>query len=308
MKPLSFNGKALTRTVDNYWYTGGEMVWIPYDLTYPDNKNFEGKDIWYADGDVYHTYFGTTYKLNKSTMTWTQVDVGLTGNTVNGSFHGWNVWYDGDNVYANKYTDTATHLNIYIFNHTTKKFDSYVSQDYCASRPYIWKSGGNIYWSFNTGDPSDPAHNLVWNRSTHKWELKSWTFSEPLQSPYGFMGNSVWNNYNGETFCTDHDNEGNLVNLFKLNPATSTWNAIDPSGWVSAGDLYSWVDYDGRKWYSQGGDQYYLDKSSNLWVGPHSWKLLEHPYGRDVWTDGTFIYHSCPDQSSGTNITHILKR
>lgn len=307
MRPLSFNGKALTRTVDSYWYTADDMVWIPYDLNYT-HSYFSGNNIWYADGDVYETYYGTTYKLNKSDMTWTQVDVGLYGNTTVDGFHGYAVWYDGNNVYANKTSGSATHLNVYIFNHTTKKFDSHVSQDYIAAgTAYIWKSGGNIYYSMNTGDLSDPAHNLMWNRSTLKWELKSWTFSEPLQSPYGFMGNSVWTNYNGETFCTDHDNGGQLINLFKLNLSTSTWTAIEPDGWVEAGDYYSWTDYDGKKQFSDADEQYYMDQSTGKWVNHGDWSLLKHPYGPDVWTDGTFIYHSSYD-AYYNNHTYVLKR
>lgn len=307
MLPLSFNGKALTRTVDNYWYaTADGMVWIPYALNYP-HRYFTGDDVWYADGDVYESYFGTTYKLNKTDMTWTQVNVGLSGNTNVGGFHGHNIWYDGNNVYANKFNENATHLDIYIFNHTTKKFDSHVSQDYLATTPYIWKSGGNIYWSFNTGDLTDPAHNLMWNRSTLKWELKSWTFSEPLQSPYGFMGNSVWNKYNGETFCTDHDNDGNLINLFKLNLSTSTWTAIEHSGWVSAGDYYSWTDYNGKKHFSKNEEQYYLDQSTGEWVSHGPWVVLKYPYGTFVWTDGTYIYHSSYDGFNNDH-TYVLKR
>lgn len=308
MTPISFNNKALSRTVDSYGYRAyNGPIWLPYDLNYT-HRYFTGDNIWYADGDVYETYFGTTYKLNKSTMTWTQVDVGLSGNEHSGGiFDGNMVWYDGNNVYASKFSNHNTHLDIYIFNHTTKKFDSHVSQDYLASTPYIWKSGGNIYWSFNTGDLSDPAHNLMWNRSTLKWELKSWTFSEPLQSPYGFMGNSVWTKYNGETYCTDHDNDGRLINLFKLNLSTSTWTAIEPDGWVEAGDYYSWTDYDGKKHFSDGDEQYYMDQSTGKWVYHGDWVVLKHPYGPMVWTDGTSIYHSAYD-SYYTNHTYVLKR
>lgn len=300
MKPLSFNGKALRRTVDNYWYTADELVWIPFTFT-SDVENFSGTNVWHHGNDTYYTNHGNTYKLDSTTGTWNSVNVGLSDY----NFAGLNVWHDGSLTYASVYDGTNTY--VYPFNGSTNKFGTRILQDYKAVGKYVWTAGSNIYFSFNPGTTSDPSHNLMWNRSTQKWVTKTWNFTVPMQAPYGLSGAAIWHDYNGNTYTGDWSNSTTFVGLYKLNVSNSTWVPFTWDGYCQVQGIDIWTDYDGTMHYGNGANQYYLDRSTGKWVFHGDWLLLARPTGEYVWTDGSFIFHSVYN-SSYTNYHYVLKR
>ena len=290
MTPISFNNKVLSRTVDNYGYTAyNGPIWLPTTF-YNVPEDGEGDYIWHADGDTYWTHNDLSYKLDVSTKTWSSVNVG-TCNV------GTNVWNDGNETYVNIVSGSSCY--VYHFDHNTKRFTNGVKQDYLVQGKYIWKVGGNVYFSGNTGDLSDPAHNLVWDRSTNKWKIKTWYFSTPMQNPGGLMGSNIWQ-YKGNTYCGDWNNDG-FVNLYKLNTSTSTWNVTKWNGFCDVTGIDIWYDYTGEMYYCkwQSGGQWHMNTTTDKWddIGPSV--MVNYPMGRLVWSDGTNIYY---------NDTHILKR
>lgn len=308
MKPLSFNGKALTRTVDNYWYNHAGLSWFMTTFNSQPNAFF-GNNVWTDGTDIYYSHYDS-YKLDKSTMTWSQVTISsLT------SMMGVNIWHDGDNTYYNECSDPDCY--VWLWDKDNKRFNvtDRVKQDYAVQGPDVWHAGGNVYFSSNTGTAEDPEHNLVWDRSTSKWVINTWNFSVPLQSPYGLIGRNIWHDYNGNTYTGDWDNSGNFVRLYKLNLSTSTWNETSIDGHQDVQGIDIWTDYDGNMQYSNGLKQYTLDRTSGKWISRDKWLFIPpnyigepyHPYGEYIWTDGSNIYYSYRDTNS-TQLNYVLKR
>lgn len=292
MRPLSFNGKALTRTVDNYWYTGDVLMWMPNTFNNTPSR-FAGNYVWHDGNDTYYTDHGTTHKLDVSSKTWFQVDVGLSDY----NFFGLNIWHDGNTTYLNIYDGYNTY--VYPFDSTTKKFGTRILQDYdYPVGDYVWTDGSNVYLSMNDGVPGDLADNMVWNRSTFKWEPKTWYFNPAMQNPLGLMGNAVWK-YNGHIYEGDWDNDGNFIRLYQLNTSTSTWVDTQWDGYCAVEGYKIWLDYEGNMYYSNGDKQYYMDNSTGKWLPHGEWTMLAQPDGHYVWTDGREIYH---------NDNYVLKR
>ena len=307
MRPLSFNGKALTRTVDNYWYNYAGFSWFRTTFNSQPYKFF-GDDVWTDGTDIYYSHYNS-YKLDKSTMTWNQVTIG------GPDMHGVNIWHDGENTYYNEYSNPNCY--VWVWDKSNKRFNATdrVKQDYVVQGPDVWHAGGNVYFSMNTGTVGDPAHNLVWNRSTSKWVIQTWTFIVPLQHPLGLMGRNIWHDYNGNTYTGDWDNDNNFLRLYKLNLSTSTWDETSIDGHQDVRGIDIWTDYDGNMQYSNGLKQYTLDRTSGKWVSRNKWLFIPpnidgegyHPYGEYIWTDGSNIYYSYND-GFNNQINYVLKR
>ena len=85
LKPLS-NGSSIPNNFSIY------SIWNT--KTWSGLSNFSGNSIWKDGDNIYYSYDGTNYVLNKSTGTWNpKTWYGLT------SFYGSNIWKDGDNIY-----------------------------------------------------------------------------------------------------------------------------------------------------------------------------------------------------------------
>lgn len=298
MTPISFNSKALARSVDSLWHhAGGHVMWLPTSFTAP--TNLAGDDVWTDGEDIYCIASNAfTYKLNKETKTWSQVSVGLpTGSG------GYSVFKDGDTIYA-IYNNGTTHL-VYEFNQTTKRFSTNYTQDYQTSSADVWYNGGDIYYSMNPASSGDP-HNLKWNRSTHKWVGVSMSFNPSLYGTYGLIGNAVWN-YNNNSYVGDWDSDGNFLRLYKFNHSTSAWNETSWSGFCAVTGIDIWTDYDGNMIYSNGTVQYKLNTSNSKWEPYNRWYVMPAPYrGRYVWSDGTYTYWGVHNTNS--EIDYVLVR
>lgn len=302
MTAISFNGKAIYRTVDSYGYhAGGNAVWLPVSTTgLPEY--FNGSGVWTDGTDIYFlTSNCFTYKLEKSTNIWSQVNVGLT--TGSGEY---TVFKDGTTLYA-CYNNDTTH-RVYQFDSITKKFSTYYTQDYSTGSPYIWYNGGDIYHSANTGIVEDPAHNLKWNRSTHKWEPTPMYFNPSYEyGSYGLMGSAVWN-YKNNSYVGNWDNNGNFLRLYKFNHSTSTWNETSWNGYCDVEGINMWTDYNGVLRCRSHDLQYRLDSSTDQWLIDNNYLVLAYaPIGYAVWSDGYNIFYSYYD-SYYINHNYILVR
>ena len=301
MTAISFNSKAIYRTVDSYGYhAGGSAMWLPASTTNLP-PYFAGEGIWTDGTDIYwKTSNCFTYKLDKSTNTWSQVNVGIS----TGSGH-YSVFKDGTTIYA-CYINGETY-RVYQFDDSTKRFSTYYKQDYPTQAPDIWYNGGDIYYSMNTGVVGDPAHNLIWNRSTHKWEPVPMYFNPSLYGTYGLVGNSVWN-YKGNSYVGDWGENSQFLRLYKFNHSTSTWNETSWNGFCEVKGIDIWTDYDGNMIYSDGSFQHKMNSLTDTWESYERYYVMPRPYhGREVWSDGDSIYWSCYD-SYHNNRNYILVR
>lgn len=301
MTAISFNSKAIYRTVDSYGYhAGGSAMWLPASTTNLP-PYFAGDGIWTDGTDIYWiTSNCFTYKLDKSTNTWSQVNVGIS----TGSGH-YSVFKDGTTIYA-CYINGETY-RVYQFDDSTKRFSTYYKQDYPTQAPDIWYNGGDIYYSMNTGVVGDPAHNLIWNRSTHKWEPVPMYFNPSLYGTYGLVGNSVWN-YKGNSYVGDWGENSQFLRLYKFNHSTSTWNETSWNGFCEVKGIDIWTDYDGNMIYSDGSFQHKMNSLTDTWESYERYYVMPRPYrGRQVWSDGDSIYWSCYD-SYYNNRNYILVR
>lgn len=293
MTPISFNSKALARSVDSKWYhAGGHAMWLP--TTFTGIGNMGGDDIWTDGTDIYcaPNVPSNTYKLDKATKTWSIVSVGFDWANTGGYY----VFHDGNITYA-CYNNGSTH-EVYVFDTTTKKFSTHYAQDYQTYTSDIWYNGGDIYFSMNTGVVGDPAHNLKWNRSTHKWEPVPMYFNPSLYGTYGLVGNSVWN-YKGNSYVCDWDYGGHFLRLYKFNHSTSTWNETSWNGFCEVKGIDIWTDYDGNMIYSDGSFQHKMNTSTDTWEPYDRYFVMPAPYsGRYVWSDGESIYWSVHNPDS----------
>lgn len=303
MTAISFNGKAIYRTVDSYGYhAGGNAMWLPttfYGVTVDggDSVWTDGTDIYYVDSVP-----DTTYKLDKETKTWSHSDVGFDWDSTGR----YSVFHDGDITYA-CYNNSNIH-RVYQFDDSTKKFSTYYNQEYPTGEDDIWYNGGDIYHSANTGIVGDPAHNLKWNRSTHMWEPVAMYFNPSLYGTYGLVGNAVWN-YKGDSYVGDWDYDGNFLRLYKFNHSTSTWNETSWNGFCAVKGIDIWDDYDGNIIYSTPSAQYKLNASNDMWEPYDRWYVRPNPgYGRYVWTDGDYIYHSVRQHNPEHGKDYVLVR
>ena len=301
MTAISFNSKALARSVDSKWYhAGGHAIWLPAST---DNlpRYFNGDDVWTDGTDIYFNASNCfTYKLDKSTNTWSEVYIGLT----TGSGH-YTVFKDGNTLYA-CYINGET-FRVYQFDYSTKRFSTYYKQDYPTQAPDIWYNGGDIYYSMNTGVVGDPAHNLIWNRSTHKWEPVPMYFNPSLYGTYGLVGNNVWN-YKGDSYVGDWGENSQFLRLYKFNHSTSTWNETTWNGYCDVKGRAMWTDYNGVVRCSSNAEQMMLDTSTDRWVVDHNYLVLASPpYGAYTWSDGDNIFYSYYD-SFYNNHNYILLR
>ncbi len=305
MTPISFNNKALARSVDSLWHhAGGHVMWLPTSFTgVPSSSSWGGNEVWTDGTDIYcaSSVASVTYKLDKNTKTWSQVDVGFSWAT---TLH-YSVFHDGNITYA--CLNGGTYPQVYVFDKSTKKFTTHYQQDYPTSAAEVWYNGGDIYHSANTGVVGDPAHNLKWNRSTHKWEVVSMSCNPSMSGPHGLLGNAVWN-YNNNSYVGDWDNDGNFLRLYKFNHSTSTWNETSWSGFCAVTGIDIWNDYDGNMIYSNGTVQYKMNTSNNKWEPYNRWYVMPAPNrGRYVWSDGDGIYWSV-NNANVSPVNYVLVR
>ena len=176
---------------------------------------------------------------------------------------------------------------------------------------YIWKDGGNVYFS-------NGATHRVLDRSTDTWETKTWSglssfygsgiwhdgdalyFSEG-STQYVFnraedkWERKTWNGLSRFSYATDMWTDGTDFYFsdgsrqYVLNRATSTWEpktwnvniAIAPDVWHN-GDI---------TYYSSGATEYVLNKMTMEWE-PKTWYGLPDTFvGREIWTDGNSLYY-----------------
>lgn len=305
MTPISFNSKALERNVDSKWYhAGGHAMWLPTSFTgVPSSSGWGGNEVWTDGTDIYcaSSVASVTYKLDKNTKTWSQVDVGFSWET---TLH-YSVFHDGNITYA--CLNGGTYPQVYVFDKSTKKFTTHYQQDYQTYTSDMWYNGGDIYFSMNTGVVDDPAHNLKWNRSTHKWEPVPMSFNPSLHGTYGLVGSAVWN-YKGDSYVGDWDSDGNFLRLYKFNHSTSTWNETSWSGFCAVTGIDIWNDYDGNMIYSNGTVQYKMNTSNNKWEPYNRWYVMPAPNsGRYVWSDGDGIYWSV-NNANVSPVNYVLVR
>lgn len=136
----------------------------------------------------------------------------------------------------------------------------------------VWTNGNEMFYSSN-------GTNLIFKESVSVdgWVAKTWT------GLTNFSGQYVWTDNEETVYYSD-----GTVNYVLSN---NTWSPIKWTGtFQNIIGLDVWTDgiY---LYYSNGTNQYVLDKSMSSWV-PKTWSGLTNFNGRRVWTDGTKIYHS----------------
>ena len=68
-------------------------------------------------------------------------------------------------------------------------------------------------------------------------------------------------------------------------------------------------DYDGNIIYSTPSAQYKLNTSNDMWEPYDRWYVRPNPgYGRYVWTDGDYIYHSVHQHNPDHGKDYVLVR
>lgn len=238
------------------------LQWL--EKTWSGLTNFVGKWVW-TDGDnIYYSFNGDNYVLDKSTSTWSTKTWNGTS-AFDSSLIGGAVWTDGNDIYYSNGPDQFV-LNKSTSTWTTKTWDG-IYQPYASS---IWTDGENIYYSSG-------STNFVYDKSTTKWSSKSWNGYHQIDGP------NIW---------TDGDNIyfSSGTNQYVLDKATSTWNPKTWNGLTSYYGVYVWTDGT-DVYYSDNSNQYVLDKATSTW-NPKTWDGLTSFRGDDIWSDGTDTYYS----------------
>ena len=218
--------------------------------------------IWTDGENIYYSYNGAQYVLDKATSTWSAKT--WTGLTI---FNGQDVWTDGDNTYYSSYKQQWV-LDKSTSTWSTKTWNNQPDgNDFYGS--YTWTDGDNVYYSKSSSQ-------YVLNKSTSTWSAKSWT---GLTS---FYNSSIW---------TDGDNiyYSSNSNQYVLDKSTSTWSAKTWNITINDGSCI-WTDGT-NIYYSAGNTHYVLNKSTGTW-STKTWTGLTSFYGSNLWTDGENVYYS----------------
>ena len=267
--------------------------------TWTGLTNFYGQYIWTDGTDIYCTNGSgnvpTQYVLDKTTSTWTVVDLGLSNFNI-GSFANGRIWYVDNTPYYFSYYSYASSSTTYYadnslkFNKNEKKWNwntLYLNDSAAYANiygPYIWTDGDNIYYSDGS------TNQCVLDKATSTWNLKLWT-----TTIYGY---NVW---------TDGENTyySNGSTQYVLDKTTSTWETKTWNGLTSFDGQYIWTDGTDI-YYSNGSTQYVLDKTTSTWE-TKTWNGLTSFDGRYIWSDGTDIYYSTTSNSSIYYYFYIYK-
>ena len=239
-------------------YSNTNSIQTPKELTTLTTMNWNvsgliAEKIWTDKTNIYYSSSTTQYVLNGDTWetkTWT----GLT------SFHGDNIWTDGEDIYYG---------NEYILNGNNWEKITFTPKLSPFNPENVWTDGLNIYYS-------NSSSQYVFDKTTKTFSSMNWK-------------NLTW--FDGEDVWTDGTNyyysEGSKQ--YVLNKATYTW---EPKTWNGLTSFYAYdtIWTDGVKtYYSSGTKQYVLNGDTwetKVWNGATNFS------GENIWTDGTKYYHS----------------
>ena len=239
--------------------------------SYSQNQNIAGEDVWTDGVNTYlstQTNFGqrNSVLLNGSWQgkTW----YGLT------DFYGRYIWTDGDNIY---YSNGSSQ---YILDKETSTWSTKTWNGLTPSIPEsIWTDGNNIYYSSGT-------NHYVLDKETSTWNTKTWT------GLTNFNGSEIWTNGYKIYYSSG-------TSQYYLNKSTSTWNAQTWSGVTYPQGSDIWTD--GFNIYlferTKGSSNPYT--YTNILMDSGTWgrvaSINNHLYKKNIWTNGTAIYHSTYD-------------
>ena len=281
-----------------YIWTDGEHIFYSYDTTHyildrtTDTwsalnwtSSFYATYIFSDATDIYYGYNGrmwTTYKLDKSTLTWTYIGALKPGGDQ----------YEGR--VSSLWKSPLTGITYYS--------DSWQSSDtgsFTANTCVFYS--GKLYKNTSTAVPSSVYTSSSYTDddaiyATRYSSRGTTTIVEylPHRVVISTGGSVTWNDgtissINGDNLWTD----GNQIfyssgsTQYVLSPDKKTFNSTSSSDLTAK---YIWSDGT-HIYYSYGSNQYVLDKSTNTWISK-VWNGLQSFNGDNVWTDGTHIYYS----------------
>jgi hypothetical protein len=150
--------------------------------------------IWTDGTDIYYSYYGIHYVLNRETNTWkSKTWNGLT------DFNGDYIWTDGKNIYL---SDDSSKQ--YVLNGNTWKAKDWNSISFYGHN--VWTDGTNIYLS-------EPNDQYVLKNGA--WEAKTWKGFNPI-------GQYIWTD--GTNIYSSDSNNG-VSTHYILDKTTSTWTS-----------------------------------------------------------------------------------
>ena len=253
------------------WYRKGGSggVWVPQEW----NVSIDAGDRTWTDGeDIYYSWLGTSYKLNKSTKNWDTITWSDSGYT---SIKGTEIFiYDNTHViylddrlrYEFSKPDNAWYLI---------KWRGGTPDRAWGSR--TWTDGENLYLSSNSDQYRMGG---IYTSNTYIWETKTWN---GLSS---FVGQSVWTDGNNIYYSSQSTQK--ILDVSTSTWSDKIWNGLSSFDgidvWTDGTDIYYSATYPSNQ-------QYILDKSTSTW-SVKNWGNISDIRGRYVWTDGTDIYYS----------------
>ena len=185
------------------------------------------------------------------------------------------IWTDGENIY---YSNGSNH---YVLDKATSTWSAKtwtgLTQFYGER---IWTNGEDVYYSAGTNKQ------YVLDKSTSTWTTKTWygcTFVD---------GRYVWSD--GDNIHYDQQNAHYVLDGLTSNWEEKTWINV-PSNFTSK-DVW----FDGENiYYSANSNQYVLNKSTSTW-SEITWTGISEFSGRNVWSDGTYVYCNGYDANYNT--------
>lgn len=270
------------------------------------NVRISGKYIWTDGTNVYYSEGTKQYKLNDSTLTWTeQTWTGLT------DFYGSYIWTDGTDIYFSeasrqyklvgtdwfkqtwtglgelygdgiwKYNDSIYYSRAksqYKLNKNTINWSSIDWGNLDSFQGYdIWYFNDKVYCSYNITHTSRYAHYVLDTSTTDvKWKRKYWVNYK------SFDGENIWTDGNN-VFAGGYRLNGNEVASVK----SITWSNIpdnfDPINIWHIGDT---------TYYSNGTIHKIINEDTTSFDNFTEWKGLSNFDGKDIWKDidGNIFY------------------
>lgn len=270
------------------------------------NVQISGKYIWTDGTNVYYSEGTKQYKLNDSTLTWTEQPwTGLT------DFSGSYIWTDGTDIYFSeasrqyklvgtdwiqqtwiglgelygngiwKYNDSIYYSRAksqYKLTKNTINWSSISWGNLDSFQGYdIWYFNDKVYCSYKVTNTSRYAHYVLDTSTTDvKWKRKYWV------NYNSFDGEDIWTDGNN-VFAGGYRLNGNEVASVK----SITWSNIpdnfDPINIWHIGDT---------TYYSNGTIHKIINEDTTSFDNFTEWKGLSNFDGKDIWKDidGNIFY------------------
>lgn len=272
------DGRKVWKTKNNVYY--GSTYKFTNIKPYFSSKSWTGYSplgsfIWKDRDDIYYSYNGANYKLNKSKSEWVQI----TWKGLN-DFKGNLIWSDGNDTY---YSNGSSQYRLNRTNLDLEWVSITAGSDIWITGDKIWYENGNIYYS-NT-EPAPTNQQFKFNKSTKNWDDMSW---EGLTA---FSGEDVWEDNYGNIYYS-----AGTTHYKRSKNSTNKWVKVNFSQDSGLSSFY------GRFIWKTSNDTYYSPSSG---YGTEDYKLIQGPgnlrwvksdlthiVGTEIWSDNENIYYS----------------